>query len=361
MKHTVLSALGQRQKRLPTLDEYAWLLSPLESEADDVSVNQVGAATDANPEIVTVVQTSERHFRFMPAPEFCPRLYRGQNRYHEPCIPSLYRNHTPIDIIFRAAKWMELGFAINQHPAALWLQGLEIEGLEFETNPQSLAQHYGFPSAMLDFSRSRDVAMFFATCGYDEKTDEYHPLTSGKAVLYTIDLRQMILERDRNSCPIALGLEPLPRPEAQKAFGIQLLPGQDLNSKRWSRSVVFDINKQQSELYYEMFEGGRTLFPSNPFDSHIRFLRDNNAIPKPVIECGMEIGFLPRHLGGIDAAAMTLESAGYRVIDEMHAIEPFEIAAAMDDWIVRAPAFFESIRMRGVCDDQSKEEKNSSS
>jgi FRG domain-containing protein len=130
----------------------------------------------------------------------------------------------------------------------LWLRGLEIEGLKFGFNFQSLAQHYGFPGALLDFSRSRDVAMFFATCGYDEKSEEYYPLNSGKAVLYTIDLRGMILERDPKSIPLALGLEPLPRPGAQKAFGIQLLPGQDLNSKSWSRSGVFDYEATNESL-----------------------------------------------------------------------------------------------------------------
>lgn len=350
MPHTVFSALGKQQKRLPTLEEYAGLLLPLDFEADDAKINQAGAFTDASHKSVTVVQTSSRHFRFMPGPEFCPRLYRGQNRYYEPCIPSLYRNQEPIDIIYRAAKWMELSFALDHHPTVSWLEGLEIEGLRFGFSAQSLAQHYGFPTALLDFSRSKDVAMFFATCGYDEKTDEYYPLTSGRAVLYTIDLRQMILERDSKSVPLALGLEPLPRPEAQKAFGIQLLPGQDLNSKSWSQRAVFDITKQQSNLYYEMFDGGRALFPSNPFDSHIHFLRDNNALPRPVLEYGMEIGFIPRHSSGIDAAASELGAFGYNVVDDMHTIDPSTIAAALDDWNARAPAFLEKITMRGVCD-----------
>lgn len=347
-KHTVFSALGQQQKRLPTLEEYACLLMPTDFKLDGVEINNIGAVTNTNPESVAVVQTSSRHFRFMPGPEFCPRLYRGQNRYYEPCVPSLYRNQTPINKIYRAAKWVELGLAICEHPVALWLRGLEIEGLEFGFNFQSIAQHYGFPSALLDFSRSKDVAMFFATCGYNAKTDEYYPLESGTAVLYTIDLRRMIMERDPNSSPVPLGLELLPRPEAQKAFGIRLLPGQNLNSKSWSQNIIFNITEQQSKLYYEMFDGGRALLPSNPFDSHIRFLRDNDAIPKPVIEYGMKIGVLPRHPCGIDAAAGALEFAGYRVLDDMHAIEPSVIAAAADDWNARVPAFLEKITMRGI-------------
>ena len=33
-----------------------------------------------------------------------PRLCRGQNGYYKPCVPSLYRNQEPIDIIYRTAK-----------------------------------------------------------------------------------------------------------------------------------------------------------------------------------------------------------------------------------------------------------------
>jgi hypothetical protein len=113
---------------------------------------------------------------------------------------------------------------------------------------------------------------------------------------------------------------------------------------------VFNITKQQSNFYYEMFDGGRALFPSNPFDSHIRFLRDNNALPKPVLEYGIEVGLIPRHSLGIDAAASELEAFGYSVVDNMHAIEPSTIAAALNDWNARAPAFLEKITMRGVCD-----------
>jgi len=350
MGQAMFSALRSQGKRLPTLEEYACNLLPSDFGSDNTRINQFGAVTDTNPEAVDVVQISPRHFRLMPGPEFCPRLYRGQNGYYEPCVPSLYRNPEPIDIIYRTAKWIELGFALSEHPASVWLRGLEIEGLKFGFNFQSLAQHYGFASALLDFSRSRDVAMFFATCGYDEKSDEYYPLNSGKAVLYTVDLGRMILERDPKSIPLPLGLEPLPRPEAQKAFGIQLLPGQDLNSKSWSRSVIFDITKQQSNLYYEMFDGGRALFPLNPFDRHIQFLRDNNTIPKPAIEYGMEIELIPRHSLGVDAAASELKSVGYNVIEAMYTIDPSALTAALDDWNARAPAFLAKMRIRGCSD-----------
>ena len=31
-----------------------------------------------------------------------------------------YSNHEPIDIIYRTAKWIELGFALGEHPASLF-------------------------------------------------------------------------------------------------------------------------------------------------------------------------------------------------------------------------------------------------
>lgn len=102
MEQTMFSAPGSQGKRLPTLEEYACNLLPSDFgvDSDNARINQFGAVTDANPESVDVVQISPRHFRFMPGPEFCPRLYRGQNGYYEPCIPSLYRNQEPIDITF---------------------------------------------------------------------------------------------------------------------------------------------------------------------------------------------------------------------------------------------------------------------
>jgi FRG domain len=350
MIHTRFSALSKQGKRLPTLEEYARHLLPLDFETDNAIINQSGAVTDTNPDSVVVVQTSPHHFGFMPGPEFCPRLYRGQNEYHDLCFPSLYREQEPIDIIYRTAKWIELSYSLSEHPAFLWLRGLEIEGLKFGFNFQAVAQHYGFHSALLDFSRSRDVAMFFAICEYDKKANKYYPRKSGKAVLYTIDLREMILENDPKSVPVTLGLEPLPRPEAQKAFGVQLLPGQNLNNKSWSRSAIFEFTKQEADRCYEMFDGGRALFPSSPFDDHIEFLRGNDAIPKLAIEHGIEIGLIPRHSLGIDAAASELESVGYNVIEEMHTIDSNIMTAALDDWSERGPAFFDRIRFRGRCD-----------
>ena len=342
--------LKEQGKRLPTLREYASLLLPSSFEIDHCTINQYGAVTDPNSDSVFVVQTSPRHFRLMPGPEFSPRLYRGQNEFYDSCIPSMYRNRKPIDIVYWVAKWLELNFVLNEHPACLWLRELEIEGLRFEFNIQGIAQHYGFPTALLDLSRSKDVAMFFATCRYDNKSNTYYPLKSGKAVLYTIDLREMLLENEGQSSALPLGLEPLPRPESQKAFAIQLLPGENLNSKSWVRSATFDITERESNRYFEMFVGGQALFPPNSFDDHIQLLRDNNTIPKRTIEMGIENGWLPPHAVGIQAAARELQSVGYIVSAHPHTVQAEAIVAAASDWQQRKAGFLSRMRLRGLGD-----------
>ena len=114
--------------------------------------------------------------------------------------------------------------------------------------------------------------------------------------------------------------------------------------------MSYSITRQQTNLYYEMFDGGRALFPLNPFDDHIQFLRDNNTIPKPTIEYGMEIGLIPCHSLGVDAAVSELESVGYNVIEAMHTIDHSAFTAALDDWNARAPAFLAKMRIRGCSD-----------
>jgi hypothetical protein len=342
--------LREQGKRLLTLSEYSCSLLPLDFETDDCTINQYGVVTDANSDSVFVIQTSPRHFRLMPGPEFSPRLYRRQNGFYDPCVPSIYRNQKPIDIIYWVAKWLELNLSLNEHPACLWLRELEVEGLRFAFDIQGIAQHYGFPTALLDFSRSKDVAMFFATCGYDSKSKTYYPLKSGNAVLYTIDLRGLLLDDDGKSSALPLGLEPLPRPESQKAFALQLLPGENLNSKSWAQRITFDITERESNRYYEMFAGGQALFPSNPFDDHIQALRDSNSVPKPIIEIGIKRGWLPPHAVGIEEAARELRSVGYIVGDSLRTIPPEIVAAATSDWDQRKLGFLSRMQLRGASD-----------
>lgn len=337
--------------RLPTVAEYAQSLMPIDFQSDEARVNLRGAITELDTDLVIAVQTGQGRYRFMPGPEFSPRLYRGQTKCFEQCIPSLYRQPRLIDSLYWVAKAIELLGVLEKHPACLELAAFEMEGLTFDFNIEALAQHYQYPTALLDFSRSRDVAMFFATCRYDTETERYLPLSSGDAVLYTADLRALILHREGHSKLLPLGLEPLPRPEAQRALAVSLSPSENLHEMPWIQRTLIEITPALSKRYFEIFNEGRTLFPVNAFDQHIQILRTNRTVSTSAIEFGITRGWLPPHPQGIPGAADALKASGYSVTTNSDPeIHQTVLDAATVEWLERRASFFGRIRMRGVAD-----------
>ena len=340
--------------RLPTVAEYAQFLMPIDFERADATINLYGATTESDTDLVLAVQTGQDRYRFMPGPEFSPRLYRGQIQLDdsEPCIPSLYRQPRRIDSLYWVAKTIELFGVLAKHPASLELAAFEIEGLTFDFNIEALAQHYQYPTALLDFSRSKEVAMFFATCSYDAETGNCLPRPSGSnAVLYTADLRALILHREGHSKLLPLGLEPLPRPKAQRAMAIKLSPSENLHEMPWIQRTPIEITPDLSKRYCERFNEGRTLFPVNAFDQHIQILRTNRTVPTSAIEFGMAHGWLPPHPQGIAGAVGALKAAGYSVTTNSGPdIDQSVLDAASLEWLLRRAGYFGRVRMRGVCD-----------
>ena len=205
----------ERGARLLSVMGYAHLLMPINFPDDESWINRYGIVSELGVDLLMPVATSAGRYRFMPGPEFSPRLYRGQNQFFSTCTPSIFRVTSDVEALYWVAKSIELSAVMDRHPATRDLMAYQIEGLDFSLSIEAIAQHYQYPTQLLDFSRSRDVAMFFATCAYDQAGDIFLPLQSGTAVLYTLDLRELILQRGGQSNFLPLGLEPLPRPVAE--------------------------------------------------------------------------------------------------------------------------------------------------
>lgn len=267
------------------------------------------------------------------------------------CVPTMFRaGASGVDRCFAIAKGFELSTLIDHHPATKALSKSRIGDLSFEFNIQAIAQHYGFKTGLMDFSRSRNVAMFFATCRHDPATDTYTPLQEGTAVLYTAGLKQLIDHRKGSAAFLPLGLEPLPRPEAQRALAVRLNPGENLNDMPWVTCQTVEITPELSQHYFDMFDGGAKLFPGNPFDDHVRSIRDSKFLPLEVLAYGMYIGQIPPHPKGVDGARAELLAAGYEVERFSIAVHPDVIQAATEQWERQKGAYYERIRCRGVCD-----------
>lgn len=342
--------LIEQGKRLISVMEYAQLLMPMNFPDDETWINRYGAVSELGVDLLMPVATSADRYRFMPGPEFSPRLYRGQNQFFSTCAPSIFRAASDVDARYWVAKSIELSAVMDRHPATSDLMAYQVGGLDFALSIEAIAQHYQYPTQLLDFSRSRDVAMFFATCAYDQAGGVFSPLKSGDAVLFTVDFRELILQRGGQTSFLPLGLEPLPRPEAQRAIALRLGPGENLNDMPWVQHQAIEITPTLSHHYFEMFDGGKKLFPDNPFDDYIAALRTNRTLPLQALEFGLGQGLLPEHPEGVTGARNALKAAGYAVEDRAVDIDESILQDAADEWAVRKLNYFSRIRMRGVAD-----------
>ncbi len=346
-----INELEARGVRLPSIEEFSADLVSMQVAEDACWISESGAITDTRIDLLMAVRTSEQHFRFMPGPEFSPRLYRGETSFHQMCVPTMFRDGiSNVDRCFAIAKGFELSTLIDHHPATHDLNKFRIGDLSFGFNIQAIAQHYGFKTGLMDFSRSKEVAMFFATCSHDPATETYVPLQEGTAVLYTADLKRLIEHRKGSADFLPLGLEPLPRPEAQRALAVRLNSGENLNDMPWVTREVLEITPDLSRRYFEMFDGGAKLFPVDPFDDHVHAIRDSKFLPLEVLAYSMYIGQVPAHPRGVDGARGELLAAGYEVERYSIAVHPATIQAAAEEWERQRDAYYRRIRCRGVCD-----------
>jgi len=346
----IIDACNGQGKRILNIEEFGAQLLSIDSIDDHSWINDLGCVTECRTDLLMAVQTSAQHFRFMPGPEFSPRLYRGETEFHEVCVPSICRGLCDNDAIYWTAKQIELSALLDQHPATHDLANSRIGGLTFGFSAEAIAQHYGYKTLLMDFSRSRDVAMFFATSSFDSEAKQYRPLCSGRAVLYTVDVGKLIQQRKGIAGMIPLGFEPLPRPEAQRALAVRLMPGENLNDMDWVCKEFIEITPALSARYFELFDGGRVLFPQNPFDDLINERRSNDILPLESLLLGLANGRLSQHPQGLDGAVEELGKIGYNVRDQSSDVGGHIINAAAEDWQRKRSAYASRIRVRCVAD-----------
>ena len=152
------------------------LVAPLSSQVpippfyDEGRYNFV--SDDRDRSVVRLMPTSQSPFTF----------YRGQSRYYDVCLPSLYRDNDEDGIAFHRLKLCEFSCLLETHP--VFREVAQITQVDIV----ALAQHYGLTTEYLDITNSKWVAAFFASTRYDYSTDSYYPVgrdyADGYGVLY---------------------------------------------------------------------------------------------------------------------------------------------------------------------------------
>ena len=212
-----------------------------------------------------------------------PVLYRGQNRRYSPSFPAIARKFghrgklaagLPAEDQAALAKDLArtcwFGEEIDRHPAMQWAAS---EKIDFDTT--ALAQHYELSTGYMDLTQSFSVACFFATC--EKKEYGWRPKESGQGVIYAVEYKR--LERPLSLVrPVCL--QPLPRPAEQWAWVVEMSLGQDFEKFPGVRWMEFAQDPSVSKHFFEMFDGGRDLFPADAMGDVARHIRSTQAIPK---------------------------------------------------------------------------------
>lgn len=342
--------LKEYEKRFPTFKEYISILLPI-SLNDNETISNLGAMTTGSDEELYVVQTSDKGFRLMPGPEFSPRLYRGQWKHYPTCKASLFREcKTYADAVYWTAKRIELGNLLFFHPALKDFMSWDFDGLRFDFNLEAVAQHYQYPTRMLDLSRSKDVAMFFATHRFSEEFENPIPAVGSTAVLYTVDFAKLLKAQPATDMVTPIGFDLLPRSAAQKAFGLELAEGQDFEKLEGVYTEIFTVTEKLASLYSERVGGKSSLLPTDPFEEYIHLVRKKETISKAGIETAVRLGLLP-----VEFSVARLESilikGGYQISDEIIESPPdFIIRDATQEWKQRREIYAGNIKWRGIAD-----------
>lgn len=206
------------------------------------------------------LRTEHGEVVFQSGMELALHAYRGQTECHSPCVPSMARLKPVEAQLLAFCRNAAFEDAIKSHPYVRLCRQAQFLDSPLHIDLQGLVQHYGLATNLLDFTFNFDVACFFATCRWTE--DGYVPIgpSPKPGVIYRIT-PPLIPEPFNSDAFHLVGWQPLHRPEQQRAVGLALTNGTDLNQLPWVQRVQFRHEAEISVRIWESFDRGRDLFP----------------------------------------------------------------------------------------------------
>lgn len=196
--------------------------------------------------------------------------YRGENKLYDTCKPNLYR--------YRDVCEREI-WQIRTCDFELFL----LETGEMKRRAQTeekidllaIAQHYGFPTNMLDVTNDIVVAAYFATHRFNPVTMCMEAEMEGVGRLrWMSGLFGMAGDH-----PVRIfGDQYFARPRVQSGFGIEMKEEDDF--AEFSGHIEFNQSAEMSMIMDQAFDGMGMFFPNEQIDWVAKRIQRENAVTR---------------------------------------------------------------------------------
>lgn len=269
-------------------------------------------------------------------------FYRGQNAYHSPCKPSLFRDEseTSRKVLISSLQIAELYCCLRKHPVIWDIMQTRLNfqnkifNVPIPIHFEGLAQHYGIKTSCLDITSDKWVAAFFATTVNDN--DEYIPVdtNNGNHPKHGVFYRYPWMMPDgsiRKGEIHAIGLQYFNRPGRQSALVVNLNENDDFDKIEGVEKIFFRHDNKATKLVYDLSQQGRRFFPQDSLASIIKeFVKGTAFSKEAVLTCNeTDFPFVPH-----DAFIQWVKDNNLTITDEPQLVfDPKEVQQEYDYWI----------------------------
>lgn len=320
---------------LPTILDVVEMMSAYENELILPMVSQIPSSDFYDEGRFNFV--SEKHNRsivhLMPTSQSPFTFYRGQSRFYEPCMPSLFRKDkkgkwpTEEDIAYNRLKICEFSRLLDLHPVFR-----EVCCNTF-VNYVTMAQHYGLSTEYLDITNSKWVAAFFACTSYDSNTDTYYPVGrdfgEGYGVMYMTDFEMGNPPEEFFEKNDVIGYQYFARPTKQSSFGYSMERGEDFNSSPFFKKIFFRHDLEAATIVYEMSYHQNRFIPKDRLSVLARQVADSNYITRDAHYLCWSIFYSDKEPAFLDRVCM---AKGLTIREDNKLVAQFSNEELEADW-----------------------------
>lgn len=318
---------------LPTILDIVENLSKLENELILPEVSTVPSSQFYDEGRYNYVSDNNNRniARLMPTSQSPFKFFRGQSRYHSPCVPSLFRETangipTDEDIAANRIKICEFRNLIMTHPV--------FREVSYNTYPDiiAIAQHYGLATDYLDITNSKWVAAFFASTRYDYNSDTYIPVgrdyAEGYGVMYiSNEFNESNWHFFNQNCVI--GYQYFARPSKQSSFGYKLSIGEDFDESPYFDKLFFRHDLESSQIVFEMSYRQNRFIPKDILSKLARTIGKSTEVTRCAINNCWNIFYKEKELTFLENVC---KYKNWKIREDNKPIVEFSKNVLQSDW-----------------------------